>query len=60
MRAKEVLSHIFLANILVLCTLVGVFAIQEGNSGYVAIFFASFSPFVLGVQFMHIIHSFKE
>lgn len=60
MRAKEVLSHIFLANILVLCTLVGVFAIQEGNGGYVAIFFASFSPFLLGVQLMHIIHSFTE
>lgn len=60
MRAHALLSHLMLSNILVLCTLMGIFALQEGSGGYVAIFFASFSPFLLGVQVMHILNSFKE
>ena len=59
MRAKEVISHIFLANVLVLSTLTGLVALEE-HGGYISIFLTCISPFVLGVQLMHIIHSFTE
>ena len=59
MRAHQILSHMALANVLVLSTLVGL-AGMENDGGYLAMFLSAFSPFVLGVQVMHIIHSFME
>ena len=59
MKALTIISHMALAQMLVLSTLVGVFALQE-QGGYVAIFLAVGSPFVLGLQIMFIINSFKE
>jgi hypothetical protein len=59
MKAVVIISHMALAQMLVLGTLVGVTALEE-LGGYVAIFLAVGSPFVLGLQIMHIVNSFKE
>jgi len=59
MKATVILSHMALAQMLVLSTLVGVFALQE-QGGYLSMFLCVASPFVLGIQIMFIINSFKE
>lgn len=59
MKATVVLSHMALAQVLVLSTLVGVFALEE-RGGYLAMFLCIASPFVLGLQLMFIVNSVKE
>jgi hypothetical protein len=59
MKATVILSHMALAQVLVLSTLVGVFALEE-QGGYLAMFLCIASPFVLGLQLMFIINSVKE
>ena len=59
MKATVILSHMALAQMLVLSTLVGVFALEE-QGGYLSMFLCVASPFVLGIQIMFIINSFKE
>lgn len=59
MKATVILSHMALAQMLVLSTLVGVFALEE-QGGYLSMFLCVASPFVLGIQIMFIVNSFKE
>jgi len=59
MKATVILSHMALAQMLVLSTLVGVFALEE-RGGYLAMFLCVTSPFLLGLQLMFIVNSFKE
>lgn len=59
MKATVVLSHMALANVLVLSTLVGVCALEE-RGGYLAMFLCIASPFLLGLQLMFIVNSVKE
>jgi hypothetical protein len=59
MKATVILSHMALAQVLVLSTLVGVFALEE-QGGYLSMFLCIASPFVLGLQLMFIINSVKE
>ena len=59
MKAVVIISHMALAQMLVLSTLVGVFALEE-QGGYLSVFLCVASPFVLGIQIMFIVNSFKE
>jgi hypothetical protein len=59
MKAIVIISHMALAQMLVLSTLVGVFALEE-QGGYLSMFLCVASPFVLGIQIMFIVNSFKE
>ena len=59
MKAMVVISHMALAQVLVLSTLVGVFALEE-QGGYLSMFLCVASPFVLGIQLMFIVNSIKE
>jgi hypothetical protein len=59
MKAVVILSHMALAQVLVLGTLIGL-AGAEDQGGYLSEFLAIGSPFVLGLQIMHIVNSFKE
>jgi len=59
MKALVVISHMALAQTLVLSTLVGIFALQD-QGGYLSMFLCVFSPFVLGLQIMCIFNSCKE
>jgi hypothetical protein len=59
MKAIVIISHMALAQMLVLSTLVGVFAL-EAQGGYLSMFLCVASPFVLGLQLMFIVNSFKE
>jgi hypothetical protein len=59
MKATVIISHMALAQTLVLSTLVGVFALQE-QGGYLSMFLCVVSPFVLGLQIMYIFNSCGE
>jgi hypothetical protein len=59
MKAIVIISHMALAQMLVLSTLVGVCALEE-QGGYLSMFLCVASPFVLGIQIMFIVNSFKE
>ena len=59
MKAVVIISHMALAQMLVLGTLIGITALEE-QGGYLSILLAVGSPFVLGLQIMHIINTFKE
>jgi hypothetical protein len=59
MNAVVIISHMAIAQMLVLGTLIGVAGLEQGH-GYLAILLAVGSPFVLGLQLMHIVNSFKE
>jgi hypothetical protein len=59
MKALVVISHMALAQTLVLSTLVGIFALQD-QGGYLSMFLCVVSPFVLGLQIMCIFNSCKE
>lgn len=59
MRAIHILSHMALAQVLVLGTLIGITALEE-QGGYLSVFLCVGSPFVLGLQIMSIINTFRE
>lgn len=59
MKATVIISHMALAQMLVLGTLIGL-AGAEDQGGYLSEFLAIGSPFMLGLQIMHIVHSVKE
>ena len=59
MKAVVIISHMALAQMLVFGTLVGVAGLEQFG-GYLSIFLAVGSPFVLGLQVMHIVNTFKE
>jgi hypothetical protein len=59
MKATVIISHMALAQMLVLGTLIGITALEE-QGGYLSILLAVGSPFVLGLQIMHIVNTFKE
>jgi hypothetical protein len=59
MKAMVIISHMALAQVLVLGTIIGLFAMQQ-DGGYLSQFLCVASPFVLGLQIMHIINTFTE
>jgi hypothetical protein len=60
MKATVVISHMALANVLVLLTIIGIAGIGENGGGYLWIFLTVFPPFALGAQIMFIINTFTE
>lgn len=60
MKSLQVLSHMALANVLVLFTIIGIAGIGENGGGYLWIFLTVFPPFILGAQIMFIINTFTE
>ena len=59
MKATVVLSHMALAQTLVLGALIGL-AGAEDQGGYLSEFLCLGSPFCLGLQIMFIVNSVKE
>ena len=59
MKAMVIISHMALAQVLVLGTLIGITALED-QGGYLSIFLAVGSPFMLGLQIMHIFNTFTE
>jgi hypothetical protein len=59
MKAMVIISHMALAQVLVLGTLIGITALED-QGGYLSILLAVISPFMLGLQIMHIINTFTE
>lgn len=59
MKAMVIISHMALAQVLVLGTLIGITALEQ-QGGYLSILLAVASPFLLGLQIMHIINTFTE
>jgi hypothetical protein len=59
MKAIVIISHMALAQVLVLGTLIGL-AGAEDQGGYLSEFLAIGSPFMLGLQIMYIFNSCGE
>jgi hypothetical protein len=59
MKAIVIISHMALAQVLVLGTLIGLAGLEQGG-GYASVFLATASPFVLGTQLMYIFTTDKE
>jgi hypothetical protein len=59
MKASIIISHMALSQVLVLSTVIGLFAIEQ-HGGYLSQFLCVASPFLLGLQIMHIINTFTE
>lgn len=60
MKAMVVISHMALANVLVLLTIIGIAGIGENAGGYLWILLTVFPSFILGAQIMFIINTFTE
>lgn len=59
MRAKTVLSHIFLSLVLYNAMALGINQVMEIGGGYIWIFMALGSAFLLGMQVMLIVNECK-
>ena len=59
MRAREVLSHIFLSLVLYNAMALGINQVMEIGGGYLWIFMALGSAFLLGMQVMLIVNECK-
>jgi hypothetical protein len=59
MKAMVIISHMALAQTLVFGTLIGIAGLEQFG-GYLSIFLAVGSPFMLGLQIMHIFNTVTE